>query len=194
MRKQEFLDELKKKLSDLPKNEAEERVSFYSEMIDDMVDEGLAEDEAIARLCTTENIQNREMATAESEKTKRRPRTWEIVLLALGSPIWISLLAAALAVVIALYASVWAVIISLWSCFVSLAVSAPCAIAAGIIFICRGDIIPGIAIMSTSLVCAGLAIFAFYGCKAVTKYVIILTKKCAARCKNLITKKEAKNA
>ena len=97
-------------------------------------------------------------------------------------------------VVIALYASVWAVIISLWSCFVSLAVSAPCAIAAGIIFICRGDVIPGIAIMSTSLVCAGLAIFAFYGCKAVTKHVIILTKKCAARCKNLITKKEAKNA
>ena len=93
MRKQEFLDELNKKLSDLSRSEAEERISFYSEMIDDMIDEGLTESEAVAKICTNESIQSRVKEPESDTRTKRRPKTWEIVLLALGSPIWISLLA-----------------------------------------------------------------------------------------------------
>ena len=52
------------------------------------------------------------------EKTpKRRLGVWEIVLLVLGSPIWLSLLIAAFAVILSLYISLWAVIISFWAVF-----------------------------------------------------------------------------
>ena len=47
MRKQEFLTELRKGLSGLPQDDIEERLSFYSEMIDDQIEEGLAEEEAV---------------------------------------------------------------------------------------------------------------------------------------------------
>ena len=45
---------------------------------------------------------------------------FQIALLAIGSPIWLSLLIAVFAVVFSLYISVWAVIISIWSVFLSL--------------------------------------------------------------------------
>ena len=43
MLKQEYLKQLKKSISSLPKAEINERVNFYSEMIDDLVEEGLSE-------------------------------------------------------------------------------------------------------------------------------------------------------
>ena len=52
------------------------------------------------------------------------PRRWLIVLLALGSPIWLSLLIAAAAVVLSLYIVLWSLILSLWAVELSLAVAA----------------------------------------------------------------------
>ena len=43
MRKWEFLSTLKNRLSGFPKQEVEERLNFYSEMIDDRMEEGLNE-------------------------------------------------------------------------------------------------------------------------------------------------------
>lgn len=41
MSKQEFLAELRKALSGLPQGDIEDRLTFYSEMIDDRMEEGL---------------------------------------------------------------------------------------------------------------------------------------------------------
>ena len=48
MDKAQFLEELKRRLSGLPQSELEERLLFYSEMIDDRVEDGLTEEEAVA--------------------------------------------------------------------------------------------------------------------------------------------------
>ena len=48
MNKQEFLDELRKGLCGLPSEDIEERINFYSEMIDDRMEEGLTEEESVA--------------------------------------------------------------------------------------------------------------------------------------------------
>ena len=50
MNKEEFLNSLRKRLKGLPNNEIEERISFYSEMIDDRVEEGMSEEEAILQM------------------------------------------------------------------------------------------------------------------------------------------------
>ena len=68
MRKQEFLDELNKKLSDLSRSEAEERISFYSEMIDDRIEEGLSEEDAVSAIGTIDNVAMQ--ITAEIPLTK----------------------------------------------------------------------------------------------------------------------------
>ena len=56
MSKQEFLDELRKGLSSLPQSDLEERLIFYSEMIDDRVEEGLTEEEAISEIGTVNEV------------------------------------------------------------------------------------------------------------------------------------------
>ena len=58
MTKQEFLYSLEKKLYAFPKEEKEERISFYSEMIDDRMQEGKSEEEAIDELGGVDKILN----------------------------------------------------------------------------------------------------------------------------------------
>ena len=127
MSKQEFLAQLRKGLSGLPQDDIEERLTFYSEMIEDRIEEGLSEEEAISAAGSIDEIVAQVVAdiplakiARERIKAKRRLKAWEIVLLALGSPIWLSLGIAAVAVILSLYVSLWSVIISLWAVFGSL--------------------------------------------------------------------------
>ena len=50
MSKQEFLDQLRARLSGLPRQDVIERLNFYSEMIDDRMEEGLSEEDAKAMI------------------------------------------------------------------------------------------------------------------------------------------------
>lgn len=50
MKKAEFLVSLRQKLISLPEDEAGKSAAFYSEMIDDRMEEGMTEEEAVAAL------------------------------------------------------------------------------------------------------------------------------------------------
>ncbi|MBQ6847987.1 MAG: DUF1700 domain-containing protein [Clostridia bacterium] len=197
MNKQEFLECLRKGLSGLPQEDIEERLTFYSEMIDDRMEEGITEEDAVSRIGSVDTIVSQIKADIPLAKLvrgkrtlKKHVRTWEIVLLVLGSPIWLSLLIAALAVILSLYVSLWAVVISLWAVFVSLIGCAFGGVVAGIIIACSGNALSGIAMLAAGIVCGGLSIFMFYGCKAATKGILLLTKKIAVWIKNCFIKKE----
>lgn len=99
------------------------------------------------------------------------------VLLVLGSPIWFTLGISLLAVVFSLYVSAWAVIASLWATFGSLVACAFGGLVSGILFVCTGDSLPGLWTIACGIICAGLSIFFFYGCKAITHGLVMLTKK-----------------
>lgn len=197
MRKYEFLAQLEKKLSGLPGEDRAERLTFYGEMVDDRMEDGLSEEEAVAAVGTVDEIAKQIICETplaklakERIKTKRKMKVWEIVLLAAGSPIWLSLLIAALAVVLSLYVSLWAVVISLWAVFVSLATCAIAGVAAGAGFVCTGKVPSGIAMIGAALVCAGLAIFLFYGCRWATKGSALLARLFVLWIKQCFIRKE----
>lgn len=197
MNKQEFLDGLRKGLSGLPQADIEERLTFYGEMLDDRIEEGLSEEEAVAAAGSVNEIVRQTVAdiplakiAKERIKPKRRLKAWETVLLALGSPIWLSLGVAAAAVIFALYVTVWSVIASFWSVFASLAVCAAAGVPMFVIFAAGGSGAAGIAVLSAGIVCAGLSVFMFFGCLQATKGILLLTKKFAIWVKNCFIKKE----
>ncbi len=197
MNKQEFLLQLRKNLFGLPQKDIEERLSFYEEMIDDRMEEGCSEKEAILAIGPTEKIaaqiiNETPLAKIAKEriKPKRKPAPWEIILLVLGSPIWLSLGIAAAAVILSLYISLWAIIISLWAVFGSLIGGSIGGLAAGSIFLLHSDPLTGCLMLSAGLICLGLSIFAFFGCKGATKGIVLLTKRIAFGTKNCIIKKE----
>ena len=56
MTKQAFLSALRDGLSGLPQADLEERINFYSEMIDDRMEEGVPEEEAVAGLGSVDDV------------------------------------------------------------------------------------------------------------------------------------------
>lgn len=195
MTKLKFLLTLHEKLSTLPQEEVEERLRFYSEMIEDRMEEGVPEEEAVAAVGSIEEIAAQitaEIPASKIEKEIAKPkRRWsagEITLLILGSPVWVSLLIAAFAVALSLYISWWTVLISLWAVFGSMIACGFCGIVTGVAYALGGYTATGLASLGVSVACLGLAIFLFFGCRAVTDGTILLTKKLFARPK----KEEAK--
>lgn len=197
MSKNEFLDELRKGLSGLPQEDIEERLTFYSEMIDDRIEEGLSEEDAVSQIGKVEDIISQIMSdiplskiVKEKVKTKRALRTWEIVLLALGAPIWFSLLIAAAAIVFAVYVTIWSVIFSIWAVEVSLAACSLLGILDAVIFAFRGSAHVGIVMLGIGILCAGLSILLFFGCKEATRGILLLTKKMALGIKSWFIRRE----
>lgn len=196
MNKQEFISALQEGLAGLPRDDIEERITFYSEMIDDRIDDGISEQEAVAELGTVDDIvfnTMSEMPLAKLVKEKVKPgralRAWEIVLLVLGSPIWLSLLIAAASVVIAVYIVLWSLIISLWAIEIAMAVSSLAFVAAFAAFIVNGRI-SGVAALGAGFICAGVAILGYFGCKLATKGILLLTKKICIWIKSCFIRKE----
>jgi uncharacterized membrane protein len=195
--KQEFLERLRASLNGLPSDDIEERIAFYNEMLDDKIEEGMSEQEAVKSVGSIEKIvidivDDIPLAKIAKEriKPKRQIKVWEIVLLALGSPIWLSLIIALIAVIFSVYVSLWSVIISLWSVFASLVACAVGGVVACAVFSVTGSVYTGVAMLSAGLVCAGLSIFMFYCCKLVTKGILFVTKKIVVWLKNCFIKKE----
>ena len=191
MNKEQFLEQLRKGLAGLPQEDIEERLMFYSEMIDDQIEEGLSEQEAVSKIDSTKEVIKQAVADTpiikiakERIKPKRRLSIGEIVLLILGSPIWLSLLVSAFAVVLSVYASLWTMIISLWAVFASLIACSVSGVLLCVVFSAHGKVISGIAILAAGLICAGISIFLFFGCKAATNSTILLAKKVAMFIKN----------
>ncbi len=196
MNKQEFLNCLAKALSVLPEKDIEERLSFYGEMIDDRIEEGLSEEEAVQAIGSVKDIASQIIADTpltkiakQRLKPKANLRWWEILLIILGSPVWVSVLIAILSVIFSVYVSLWSVIISLWAVFVSLLASGVGLTAASFIFAFCDKILTGFATFGVGLVCVGLSIFMFFCSKAATKGILILTKKLALGIKNYFVRR-----
>ena len=197
MDKAQFLDELKRRLSGLPKSDLDERLLFYSEMIEDRMEDGLTEEEAVAGIGSVDEIIEQLMAEIplsrlvnEKVKQRRSLKAWEILLLVLGSPVWLPLLIAAFAVCLSLYIVLWAVLISVWAVDLSLAVSA-----VGGLFMAAFDLVKsnpaGAAFMlGAAIVCAGLTILLFFGCLELTRGLLRLTKKMLLGVKAMFIGKE----
>lgn len=197
MNKPEFLTALEKGLSGLPKEEIDERILFYSEIIDDRMEDGLSQEEAVEEIGAVDEIVAQIKAETplsvivkERIKPSRKLKVWEIILLVLGSPLWLSLVIALVAVILSVYISLWAVIVSLWAVFGAMIVGSIGFIVSGIVFAFTSDIYVSLAIIGAGIVCAGITVFMFYGCKLSTKGIIILTKKIALMIKNCFIKKE----
>lgn len=199
MIKQEFLAQLRKGLSGLPEADIEERLTFYSEMIDDRMEDGIPEETAVSEIGSVDDIVSQIIAdiplgrlAKEIIKPKKKLKTWEIVLLTLGSPLWLAILLAVFAVILSVYIVLWAVIIVLWSAFAAIAACGLAGIAAGAYFAVSDNVLTGIAVIAAGIACAGLSVFMFFGCKAATKGILNVTEKLAVRIKNCLIDKEEK--
>ena len=188
MNKQKFLIRLKKALRGCSATEIQNRLAFYSEMIDDRVEEGLSEKEAIQAIGNPVQIAEEiRMELGEKKKDRRPLSTGAKILIALGSPIWLSLLIAAAVVVFALAVSAGAVMISLFAVMFSVLISLYASAlalgavaAAGLIasVLCAfGSLKIDLWIwLGLSFVCAGLCIWLVILCVPIGKWMLRIVR------------------
>lgn len=199
MNKQKFLTELEKGLAKLPKDDLQEQLFFYSEMIDDRMEDGIPEEDAVRSIGDVSDIINQILSntapttpTPNTQKSQRKFSAWEITLLILGSPLWLSLLIAAFAILLAVYVVLWSAVISLWAIFVSLITCFLGGSGSAVLFIFRGFLETAIVMIGAGIFCLGLSIFMFYTCKYATKGVAILTKKITDKIISFFAGKESR--
>ncbi len=197
MTKNEFTEQVYSRLKGMPEEDLARSIDYYSEMIDDRIEDGLTEDEAVAALGSVDSIvfqiqaehslQPDEMKTGEQG---RKLCAWQIVLLILGAPLWLPLVLAAAMIVLAVYIVLWSVIIVLYSADLSLAAGAVSGIACAAVRLFSGEFLQAAFMLGAGLVCGGLAILFFFVCNLAAKGIIILTKKTAYGIKRIFTGKE----
>ena len=89
MTREMFLAELRQRLAGLPREELEERLAFYGEMLDDRLEDGLTEEEAAESLGTPEEVAAQVLAEVPMSvlvrekvkpKTKKEEKPYKISL------------------------------------------------------------------------------------------------------------------
>jgi uncharacterized membrane protein len=182
MTKAEFLMRLQEQIREYPSEETEQSLNYYSEMIDDRMEDGMTEAEAIASLGAVEDIAEEikcELPLTTLVKYKAKEKTkgksmpvWGIVLLVLGSPIWLSLLLVIIVVVLVLYLAVWCVALAFWCVDVSFAAASVSCLVCIVDMLVRGSVLSAGCYLGAALILAALAIFTYLACFYMSKGIV----------------------
>ncbi|MDO5541028.1 MAG: DUF1700 domain-containing protein [Eubacteriales bacterium] len=197
MNKFEFLALLRERLEGLPKEDIEKSLDYYSEMIDDSVEDGLTEAAAVSAIGPVDEIVSQilmETSLPKLVKAKVKPqkalRIWEIVLLVLGSPVWIPLLLAAGCIVLSLYIVLWSGIIVLYAGVVSCAAGAAGGVFGAAALAGTSHFFQAVLFLGGGLIFVGITILFSLGVNQIAKGAAILSKQILFGIKACFIRKE----
>ncbi len=177
MSRDAFIGELRHRMAGLPQETVERTVEYYGELIADSMEDGLTEEEAVARLGSLEEIVasvvkdtplTQIVQTRVQEGKKKGISGWVILLLVLGAPVWLPVLIAVLAVLFALFIALWAVVIALWAVVAAVILTGLAAMVAGVVELCRLHLPQGLVLLGGGLMCLGLCALLFLLMKLIT--------------------------
>ncbi len=202
MNKLTFLARLEKLLKGLPKKERETHLSYYQEMIDDAMEDGCTEEEAVRRIGSPGEIA--EQILSEQETTMKPVSAVKKIiitlLLIIGSPLWGSILLAAAALATGLLITALMLVlcayIVIWCLPVATgALSLSCLMLAvvstiGAFPIFSGNAALGVLQFGTGILSAGIFILAGWLTLFLGKYFISVTVRFSRWLKHLFTRKK----
>lgn len=195
MTKREFLEELRGRLAQLPRDEVEKQLAYYAELIDDMMEDGILEERAVEKLGDAGKIAQtvlQEMPLHMLVKSRVKPgggwTALSIVLLILGAPIWLPIALAMFAVLLTVYLVIWSVVVVLFAAVLAIALCGLALIVA--IFLFPATLSLKIFSFGAGLALGGLSILAFFGALAAAKGLLRLTVIIARGIKSLFIRKE----
>lgn len=188
MNKEAFFRALQTKLSGLPQEDLERSLEFYDEAIDDRMESGLTEEEAVGDLGPVDEIVEQILSETPLPKLirakvtpSRSLRAWEIILLVLGCPVWLPLMLAAAVTGLAIYAAIWSVLAAVYAVVLAFALS-------GIVLLITG--FGQLMFMGLGLASMGLSVLLFFAATEIAKGIVRLSRKYVLWMKSLFMKRE----
>ncbi|MBR2617428.1 MAG: DUF1700 domain-containing protein [Clostridia bacterium] len=179
MNKTNFLVALAVKLKGFPEEDVQKSLEYYGEMIDERIEEGMTEEEAVAAVGTVEEIVAQ--ITAETPllqllkqklTLKRKLTAGEKALLICGSPLWFILILASLICLAAVYVSLWAGVVGLFAVPVTFGVGGVGGLVYSVILGASTTWGSGVAFAGASLILIGFTMPTYYACKISAKGLI----------------------
>lgn len=199
MNKYEFLGRLRERLAGLPPKDIDASLDYYAELIADRIEDGMSEEEAVAAMGSIDEIvaqilEDTSLPKLVKEKVrpKRALRTWEILLIVLGFPLWFILLVTFASIIFSVLVAIGSVIISVFAVAIAVGACALAFIVAGLICFVTAKVALGTILIGASLICAGLCILFFIGATYASKGILWLCKKGIYAIKSCFVGKEAK--
>lgn len=196
MNKQEFLQKLSERLSGLSEEDIKKSIDYYDEIIDDRIEDGLSEEEAVKALGSLDEIVKQILAdtllqgSVKQEKhVKHEFKAIEIVLIILGFPLWLPLLATFFSLVLTAYILLWVAVVVLYSIVFAFAAGAVGSIAGTIVNMINGGFAAAVAFLGYGFILAGLFMPSLLASNFITKQIINLSKAMFIGIKKLFTKK-----
>ncbi len=166
MSKAEYIKAVELALAKAPKNDREKILDYCMEMIDDRMEEGMTEEDAIADMGLPQMMAEQLLAetmSKEEKQPRRKLRVWEIVLLILGSPIWLSMLLSLFAVLLSCFLMLWVMVAVCYILVLSLAVVFLAGLVGSVLFWVQGQAAQGFVLLGSGLICGGIAVFLLLG-------------------------------
>ncbi len=166
MTRQQFLEGLRQELRGVPKQELEQTINYYSEIIADRMEEGMTEEQAVAKMEPMHVIAKRVAADFKGGTAPRAKMTGlMIALIILGFPLWFPLLVTFVALLVVALTLVWVMVLVMWAVCLGLFSGG----LAAIITLLTGGFhfgLPVIGQIGLGMAAMGLSIFLFYGAKS----------------------------
>lgn len=187
MNRIEYRAALESRLAAVPSAERAKQLDYYDEMICDRMEDGMTEEEAIAMLGDIDETAREILSQyalpspvsppAPDKDNRGGSHLWLWITLAiLGSPIWISLLAALITVIAALVIVIWSLVISAFAIFFSAAAVGVVGIVFGIGSLFTASASYALFVIGAALAAAAIALFAVPLVKLIFRGAVYLTK------------------
>ena len=195
MTKQEYLSAIRGKIRKMPADDINKFMDYYNEMIDDRMEDGLSEEDAVADMDGPDDVVDQILAdmpltklVKEKIKPSHRLKAWEIILLILGSPIWAPLLLTAIVLVIAMAVVILALLLSFYVIVLSMAVAGIGGLLGVIPFFVTQNVPAALFMLGAAFAGIGLAILFIVAVKPVTIGIFKLYKASVNGIKRMFVK------
>ncbi len=199
MKKEEYLDQIRQLLQSLPPEDLERSLAFYAESIDDRMEDGMSEEEAVAAMESPESAANailleQPLSTLVKARVRdrRKKSALEILLLALGFPLWLPLLLTALALAFTFILLAWVLVLVPAAVCLALWISAIALLFGGALSLTKIALPAILAAPGAVLILAGLAILAGFVVVGTVRLAVLLSKAVVRGIKSLLIRKEDK--
>jgi uncharacterized membrane protein len=183
MTRKQFLDGLKQELRGLPQREIEQTLHYYTEIIADRMEEGMTEEEAVAKMEPMHVIARRVAADFKGAAAPRAKISgFMIAMIILGFPLWFPLLVTGAALMVVMLTLAWVMVLVLWA--VCLALFSGGMAAINTLFIGGYHFgVPVVGQIGLGMAAMGLSIFLFYGAKGAIPLATGATLRLVSRIK-----------
>ena len=196
----EFLNRLSDQLRHLPAPEVERLRNYYDEMIQDRIEDGMSEEDAVETVGSIEEAVKSAMyetsiptlmkVRLKESKEKSPNKVLWMVLLILGAPIWLPLVLVFLSVCLVLYCTIWILVMAAYLTELSLALAAITGFISAAVHLLRLSVPTALCTLGLGLVSAAVAMYLFHPLTRLAKTLMRGTVLFVKRIKTLFIRKE----